>query len=205
MRDSRCSVPARLYAPLIMDSVFGYQSVNVESAGTIALFAAEVWMRRMIALRQQHPDLRPRHSWRCSAPRTAASSRSSARLDGEAPVLVVANLASTMQPASLDLSAYAGRTPVEMTGGTTLPPITEGAVLPDAGAVRVLLAAAGGRTVTRLERFRVRVPSSAFRVRGCQGSAVQGQRPSDLRNPEPQNWERGTPEPGTTEPSQIFL
>ena len=47
------------------------------------------------------------------------------RLEGEDPILVVANLARTMQPASLDLSKYAGLVPVEMSGGTELPRIGE--------------------------------------------------------------------------------
>jgi maltose alpha-D-glucosyltransferase/alpha-amylase len=115
--------PARLYAPVIMDAVYGYQAVNVERQER-SPFSLLNWMRRMIALRRQHrvfgrgglDILRPENRPIFAFVRT---------LDGEAPVLVVSNLASTMQPASLDLSAYAGRTPVEMTGGTTLPPITE--------------------------------------------------------------------------------
>jgi maltose alpha-D-glucosyltransferase/alpha-amylase len=114
--------PARLYAPVIMDAVYGYQAVNVERQER-SPFSLLNWMRRMIALRRQHrvfgrgglDILRPENRPIFAFVRT---------LDGESPVLVVANLASTMQPASLDLSAYAGRTPVEMTGGTTLPPIT---------------------------------------------------------------------------------
>jgi maltose alpha-D-glucosyltransferase / alpha-amylase len=101
--------PARLYAPVIMDPVFGYQAVNVE-AQERSPFSLLNWMRRMIALRRQHrvfgrgglDILRPENRPIFAFVRT---------LDGEAPVLVVANLASTMQPASLDLSAYADRTP----------------------------------------------------------------------------------------------
>jgi len=114
--------PARLYAPVIMDPVYGYQAVNVEAQERLP-FSLLNWMRRMIALRQQHrvfgrggiDILRPENRPIFSFVRT---------LDGEAPVLVVANLASTVQPVTLDLSNYTGRTPVEMTGGTTLPPIT---------------------------------------------------------------------------------
>jgi len=80
------------------------------------------WMRRMIALRHQHrtfgrgqiellrPDNRP----------ILAFIRT---LKGEDPILVVANLSRTMQPASLDLAAYAGRVPIELTGRTALPPV----------------------------------------------------------------------------------
>ena len=114
--------PARLYAPVIMDPVYGYQAVNVEAQERTP-FSLLNWMRRMIALRQQHKVfgrggidiLRPENRPIFSYVRT---------LDGEAPVLVVANLASTVQPVNLDLSKYAGKTPIEMTGGTALPPVT---------------------------------------------------------------------------------
>ena len=40
-------------------------------------------------------------------------------------VLVVANLAATAQPVELDLSAYAGKTPIELLGGAHFPPVGE--------------------------------------------------------------------------------
>ena len=39
-------------------------------------------------------------------------------------ILVVANLSKTVQPVSLDLSAFAGWTPTEMSGGVDLPPVS---------------------------------------------------------------------------------
>ena len=54
-------------------------------------------------------------------------------------VLCVANLSRSVQPAELDLSAFAGLVPVEMLGYTEFPAITRGPVLPDAGAVWLLL------------------------------------------------------------------
>ena len=45
--------PARLYAPPIMDPVYGYQSVNVE-AQERSPFSLLNWFRRIIGLRQQH-------------------------------------------------------------------------------------------------------------------------------------------------------
>ncbi|HYN10128.1 MAG TPA: maltose alpha-D-glucosyltransferase [Vicinamibacterales bacterium] len=115
--------PARLYAPVIMDSVYGYQSVNVE-AQERAPHSRLNWMRRLIALRQRHRTfgrgaielLRPENR------RVFAFVR---RLEGEDPILVVANMARTMQPASLDLSRFAGLVPIEMSGGTDLPRIGE--------------------------------------------------------------------------------
>jgi maltose alpha-D-glucosyltransferase/alpha-amylase len=42
---------------------------------------------------------------------------------GDDTVLCVANMSATPQPATLDLSAYEGTTPVEMQGVTGFPPI----------------------------------------------------------------------------------
>ena len=44
--------PARLYAPPIMDPVYGYQAINVE-AQERAPFSLLNWMKRMIGLRKQ--------------------------------------------------------------------------------------------------------------------------------------------------------
>ena len=113
--------PARLYAPVIMDPVYGYQAVNVESQER-SPFSLLNWMRRLIALRRQHrafgrgaieilrPDNRPIFAFIRTLP-------------GEDPILVVANLARTMQPAALDLKEYAGRVPIELMGRTALPTI----------------------------------------------------------------------------------
>ncbi len=114
--------PARLYAPVIMDPVYGYQARNVEAQERLPWTLLN-WMRRMIALRQKHKAfgrgdltiLRPENRPIFAFVRTWAD---------EPPILVVSNLASTMQPAHLDLSGWAGRVPIEMTGGTTLPTIT---------------------------------------------------------------------------------
>ena len=43
----------RLYAPVIMDPVYGYQVINVESQERDPASLLQ-WMQRMIALRQQH-------------------------------------------------------------------------------------------------------------------------------------------------------
>ena len=52
--------PARLFAPLIMDPVYGYQSINVE-AQERSPFSLLNWMKRLIALRKQSKRVRPRH------------------------------------------------------------------------------------------------------------------------------------------------
>jgi maltose alpha-D-glucosyltransferase / alpha-amylase len=49
---SRCD-PARLYFPVIMDPVYGYEAINVESQER-SPFSLLHWMKRIIALRRQH-------------------------------------------------------------------------------------------------------------------------------------------------------
>jgi maltose alpha-D-glucosyltransferase/alpha-amylase len=115
--------PARLYAPVIMDSVYGYQSVNVE-AQERAPHSRLNWMRRLIALRQRHRTF-GRGTLELLRPENRRIFAFVRRLEDEDPILVVANMARTMQPAALDLSKFAGLVPVEMTGGTDLPRIGE--------------------------------------------------------------------------------
>ena len=45
--------PARLFAPPIMDPVYGYQSINVEAQERYP-FSLLNWMKRLIAMRKQH-------------------------------------------------------------------------------------------------------------------------------------------------------
>ncbi len=115
--------PARLYAPVIMDSVYGYQSVNVE-AQERAPHSRLNWMRRLIALRQRNQAF-GRGSLELLRPENRRIFAFVRRLGGEDPILVVANMSRTMQPVSLDLSKFAGLVPIEMSGGTDLPRIGE--------------------------------------------------------------------------------
>ena len=117
------SEPARLYAPPIMDSVYGYQSVNVE-AQERSQYSLLNWTRRLVALRQQHRTF-GRGSMEVLQPENRRVLAYIRRYEENDPILVVANLAGTVQPVSLDLSKFAGMVPVEMTGGTDLPRITE--------------------------------------------------------------------------------
>ena len=113
--------PARLYAPPIMDPVYGYAAVNVEAQDR-SPHSLLNWMRRQIALRQRHRAfghgtielLRPENR------RIFAFIR---QLDSDDPILVVANLSRTVQAVSLDLARFEGLEPVEMSGGSPLPRI----------------------------------------------------------------------------------
>jgi maltose alpha-D-glucosyltransferase/alpha-amylase len=112
--------PARLYAPLIMDPVYGFRSVNVEAQQRDPA-ALIHWLRNMIGLRRLFPVF-SRGSLEVLSPdnqRTLAYLRS---YDEDA-VLCLANLSHFVQPVSLDLARFEGFTPVEMLGYTSFPVI----------------------------------------------------------------------------------
>jgi len=110
---------AQLYAPPIMDPVYGYQSTNVEAQQRHPHSMLH-WVRNMINVRKQHPVFG-------NGPFTALSTSNSkvlAFLRGEInPILVVANLGASAQPVELDLSRYNRCVPTELLGGTTFPRI----------------------------------------------------------------------------------
>ena len=114
--------PARLYFPVIMDPVYGYESINVE-AQERSPFSLLHWMKRMIALRRQHAVF-----GRGSIEFIRTDNRkvlTYVRRLGTDIVLCVANLSRTVQPVQVPLAAFAGLTPVEMLGQTELPKIGE--------------------------------------------------------------------------------
>jgi maltose alpha-D-glucosyltransferase/alpha-amylase len=122
--------PARLYLPLIMDPIYGYQAINVEAQekNTGSLLH---WTRRMIEIRKRHPvfGLGGCAELTSSNPSVLAFVRehgSDAPADQAGdPVLCVNNLSKFPQPVELDLSQYSGYTPVECVGGVAFPPIGE--------------------------------------------------------------------------------
>jgi maltose alpha-D-glucosyltransferase/alpha-amylase len=112
--------PARLFAPPIMDAVYGYQAINVEAQDRYP-FSLLNWMRRLIATRKQH-----RVFGRGSLEFVNCANRkvlAFVRRDDRETILVVVNLSRTLQPAELDLAAFAGLIPVEMNGLTEFPRI----------------------------------------------------------------------------------
>ena len=117
--------PARLVLPPIMDPLYGYEAVNVE-AQTADPYSQLNWMRRMLAVRKQHcafgrgdftllyPDNR----------RILAYLRQYTLREGDTDtILCVANVSRSAQAVELDLSAFPGRVPLEMLGGSAFPPI----------------------------------------------------------------------------------
>jgi maltose alpha-D-glucosyltransferase / alpha-amylase len=110
--------PAALYAPPIMDPVYGYQAVNVE-AQERSPWSLLQWMRRMLRLRRTHQTF-GRGTIRVLQPANRKV-LSFVRQWEKETILVVANLARTVQPVELDLGEFDGLTPVEMLGRTEFP------------------------------------------------------------------------------------
>jgi maltose alpha-D-glucosyltransferase/alpha-amylase len=116
------SDPARLYLPVIMDSIYGYQVTNVE-AQTRNSSSLLNWTRRMIAVRKANPafGLGTFNDIGGSNP----SVLSFVREFGDDIVLCVNNLSRFPQPVELDLRPWEGTEPIELLGGTHFPAIGE--------------------------------------------------------------------------------
>jgi maltose alpha-D-glucosyltransferase/alpha-amylase len=112
--------PARLYLPVLMDPVYGYQALNVE-AEMRQNDSLLWWTKRMIEIRKRHPvfGLGSYEELGASNPSVLAYVREF----GDDRVLCVANLSRFPQPVELDLRRYAGYRPVEMTGEVSFPNI----------------------------------------------------------------------------------
>lgn len=112
--------PQRLYLPVIMDPIYGYQAVNVEAQSRDPGSLLN-WTRRILAVRRQHQCfgrgalefVRPQNRKIIAYVRTF----------GAEIVLCVANLSQTAQAVELELSKYKGRVPVELMGRNAFPPI----------------------------------------------------------------------------------
>jgi maltose alpha-D-glucosyltransferase/alpha-amylase len=116
---SRCD-PARLYFPVIMDPVYGYEAINVE-AQERSPFSLLQWTKRVIALRRQHQVF-----GRGSIEFISTNNRkvlTYVRRHEQTIVLCVANLSRHVQPVAIPLQMFAGLAPVEMLGQTEFPRI----------------------------------------------------------------------------------
>jgi maltose alpha-D-glucosyltransferase/alpha-amylase len=111
---------AQLYFPVIMDPVYGYQSVNVEAQQRYPTSLLN-WVQRMIHLRKRHKVF-GRGSIEFIKPENRKIFAFTRNYEGET-VFCVYNLSRFAQPMELDLSRYAGLTPVEMMGGAIFPKI----------------------------------------------------------------------------------
>ncbi len=113
---------ARLYSPVIVDPVFGYQSVNVEAQERTPTSLLR-WMQRMIKVRKQYHAF-GRGSLQFLHPENLKVLPFIRRYEDEI-ILCVANLSRFVQPVELDLSEFDGYRPIELVGETPFPPIGE--------------------------------------------------------------------------------
>ena len=111
---------ARLYFPVIMDPVYGYQAVNVEAQQRYSTSLLK-WVREMIHLRRRHPVF-GRGELSLIKPENRKIFAFTRRYQRET-VLCLFNLAQSAQPVELNLRDYEGCTPVEMMGEASFPPI----------------------------------------------------------------------------------
>jgi maltose alpha-D-glucosyltransferase/alpha-amylase len=113
---------AQLYAPPLMDPVYGYQAVNVEAQLRTATSVLR-WLRRFVSLRKEHPvfGLGTYEALESSNPKVFAHIRTYE----EDVILCVHNLARSAQAVELDLGRFEGRSPVEMFGRARFPRIGE--------------------------------------------------------------------------------
>ena len=112
--------PARLYSPVVMDPVWGYEAINVEAQqGDPSSLLS--WTRNMIALRKIF-QVFGRGTLTFLAPANRKILAYLREMEGQR-ILCVANLSRFAQPFQLDLQAYDGMIPVEMLGYIQFPAI----------------------------------------------------------------------------------
>ncbi|MDQ3266269.1 MAG: maltose alpha-D-glucosyltransferase [Myxococcota bacterium] len=111
---------ARLYAPVIADPVYGYQSINVEAQVRMKT-SLLAWVRELLRIRAEYPVFSTgKFQFLFPENRKVLAY---VRSDAEATVLCLFNLAKDPQPVELDLSPWRGHTPVELQGNTPFPEI----------------------------------------------------------------------------------
>ncbi len=113
---------ARLYAPPIMDTIYGYQAINVESQQRDPSSLLQ-WMKRLIALRKRFKAF-GRGTLEFLHPRNRKILAYFREYEDER-ILIVANLSRYPQPVELDMARFRGQTPFEMFGRVQFPAITE--------------------------------------------------------------------------------
>jgi maltose alpha-D-glucosyltransferase/alpha-amylase len=118
---SRCD-PARLYLPMIMDPVYGYEAVNVE-AQSRSLASLLSWTKRLISVRKSSKVF-GRGSLTFIRPANRSVLVYVRQYENEV-VLCVANLSRSAQAAEIDLTPWRGCVPFELLGRTNFPPIGE--------------------------------------------------------------------------------
>jgi maltose alpha-D-glucosyltransferase/alpha-amylase len=114
--------PQQLYLPVVIGPEYHYESLNVEAQQDNPR-SLLWWMKRLIALRKRSAAL-ARGSLEFLYPENRRV-LVFLRQHEEERILVVVNLARSVQYAELDLSAFRGLVPTELFGGTVFPTIGE--------------------------------------------------------------------------------
>jgi maltose alpha-D-glucosyltransferase/alpha-amylase len=112
--------PQKLYLPLILDPVYGYQALNVDAQMRSSTSLLN-WTRKLISIRKQHPvfGMGSYEELGSSNPSVLAFVREF----GDDRVLCVNNLSRFPQPVELDLRRFDGWNPVELSGLVPFPAI----------------------------------------------------------------------------------
>jgi maltose alpha-D-glucosyltransferase / alpha-amylase len=118
---SKCD-PARLYLPVIMDPIYGYQAVSIEAQQNNPGSLLH-WTRKMIEIRKRHPVFGL--GTYVELPASNPSVLAFVREYGDDRVLCVNNLSRFPQPVELDLRRFQGSTPIECMGGVQFPAVGE--------------------------------------------------------------------------------
>ncbi|RCK80908.1 MAG: Trehalose synthase [Candidatus Ozemobacter sibiricus] len=113
---------ARLYSPVIVDPVYDYRHLNVESQSRVPTSLLN-WVKRLIRIRQRRPALR-RGTIRFLPNANPAVMTFLREYEGQ-KVLVAANLSRFAQPCELGLGELNGWQPREVFGGVVFPRIGE--------------------------------------------------------------------------------
>jgi len=113
---------ARLYSPVIMDPVYGYQAVNVEAQERLPTSLLK-WMQRMIRVRKRYKAF-SRGTLEYLHPENLKVMPYIRRWENET-LLCVVNLCRFVQYLELDLHEFDGWHPVELIGETHFPHIGE--------------------------------------------------------------------------------
>ena len=114
--------PAQLFLPAIMDPVYGFESINVETQRRVP-YSFYNWMRNLILVARGSPVF-GRGSLRFLTP-SNRKVLAYIREYGNERVLCVVNFARSSQAVELDMAEYAGLVPVEMLGKSAFPAIGE--------------------------------------------------------------------------------
>ena len=116
---SRCE-PAQLFLPAVMDAVYGYQSINVETQ-TRVQNSLYNWMRKIIGTIKS-TRVFGRGALRFLSPSNRTVLAYLRQYEGET-ILCVANLSRSPQAVELNLAEFSGYIPVEMLGQSRFPAI----------------------------------------------------------------------------------